>query len=232
MISCIIIDDEPLARQLLQGYIDEIPMLNCIAICKSAMEAFAVLQSQKVDLMFLDINMPGITGLNFLKSLNDPPAVIFTTAYAEHAVEAFELEALDYLLKPITPERFLKSIQKYNSKKAISSVSPQPNSTSIFLKVNKRLVKINFSEILYIEALGDYLKVITKEETLVTHSTINKIAALLPDTMFIRIHRSFICATAAIKYLEGNQIQVSGGMNLPVGATYKDALLSRMQTDI
>jgi DNA-binding LytR/AlgR family response regulator len=226
---CLVIDDEPLARQILEGYIEQLTSLSHVGSCKNAVEAFTLLHQEKIDLMFLDINMPGINGLNFLKSLNNPPIVIFTTAYAEYAVEAFELEAADYLLKPITPERFLKSIQKVIGKK----VEITPNNSevkSIFVKVDKRLVKINFEDILYIEALGDYIKIITPEETFVTYHTMNKFEELLPTQYFGRIHRSFIINLMRIKFLEGNYLKI-GEVELPIGASFKEALMMKLSAN-
>ena len=143
MIRCIIVDDEPLARLLLESYLDLLPNLTCVAVCQSALQAFSVLHGQQVDLMFLDIQMPGITGLNFVKSIKNPPKVIFTTAFIDYAVEAFELEAVDYLLKPITFERFIKAVQKVSQKKEEPADSTLKNNGSLylFLKINKRLVK-------------------------------------------------------------------------------------------
>lgn len=182
MISCVIVDDEPLARELLAGYIEQLPNLGCVAVCQSALQAFTVLHEQQVDLMFLDIQMPGITGLNFLKSIKNPPKVIFTTAYMEHAVEAFELEAIDYLLKPITLERFIKAVQKVSPKKEelAEAASKNNDNNYIFLKVDKRLVKIDHAEITYTESLGDYIKVFTATQTYVTYLTMNKLEGLLP----------------------------------------------------
>jgi len=231
MISCIIVDDEPLARELLAGYIEQLPNLGCVAVCQSALQAFTVLHEQQVDLMFLDIQMPGITGLNFLKSIKNPPKVIFTTAYMEHAVEAFELEAIDYLLKPITLERFIKAVQKVSPKKEEYAEAASKNSGNnyIFLKVDKRLVKIDHAEIIYIESLGDYIKVFTATQTYVTYLTMNKLEGLLPAHKFARIHRSFIINLDHIQYVEGNFIRVNNN-DLPIGLTYKDGLAQRLRS--
>ncbi len=228
MINCIIVDDEPLARQLTLSYIDQIPDLHCLGCYDTAMEAFVAIQSQSVDLMFLDIDMPGINGMNFVKSIRNSPKVIFITAHAEFAVDAFELEAVDYLVKPVSFDRFLKSVQKmvqpgrvdYEEKDTLQT-------TSIFLKVDKRLVKVDFSEIRYIEALGDYLKVYTTGGTIVSYITIGKIESLLPASKFIRIHRSTIINSSFIQYLEGN-FMVVDGIKLSIGLTYKEALVKRL----
>ena len=228
MINCIIVDDEPLARQLLAGYIGQLPYLNCTAVCQSAVEAFAVLHQQKVDVIFLDIEMPGITGINFLRSLKTAPKVIFTTAYPNYAVDAFEIEAVDYLLKPITFERFVKAVQKLsaNGGELSGKSSVEPN-THIFLKVDRRLVKVDFIDVIYIEAYGDYLKVHTPERTYITYMTLGKIEQILPSSTFIRIHRSTIINKSFIKFIEGNFVCVND-INLPIGLTYRDSLLENL----
>jgi DNA-binding LytR/AlgR family response regulator len=228
MINCIIVDDEPLARQLLAGYIGQLPYLKCAAVCQSAIEAFAVLHEQRVDVIFLDIEMPGITGINFLRSLKTAPKVIFTTAYPNYAVDAFEIEAIDYLLKPITFERFVKAVQKLapNGAEPVAKNSIEPNA-HIFLKVDRRLVKVDFNDIIYIEAYGDYLKAHMPTRTYITYMTLGKIEQLLPSAQFIRIHRSTIINKNYIKFIEGNFISVND-INLPIGLTYKDSLLESL----
>ena len=230
MINCIIVDDEPLARQLLAGYISQLPYLNCAAVCQSAVEAFTVLHQQKIDVIFLDIEMPGITGINFLRSLKTTPKVIFTTAYPNYAVDAFEIEAVDYLLKPITFERFVRALQKLsaNGGETAGRTAVEPN-THIFLKVDRRLVKIDFIDITYIEAYGDYLKVHGSAHTFVTYMTLGKIEQLLPASNFIRIHRSTIINKSFIKFIEGNFVCVND-VNLPIGLTYRDSLLDTLGT--
>jgi DNA-binding LytR/AlgR family response regulator len=230
MIKCIVVDDEPLARELLVSYLDQLPNLNCVAVCQSALQAFSVLHEQQVDLMLLDIQMPGITGLNFLKSIKNPPKVIFTTAFMEYAVDAFELEALDYLLKPITFERFMKAVQKMSQKKEGNTVVAAKNDENpyIFLKVNKRLVKIDHADIIYAEGLGDYLKVYTATQTYITYMTMSKLEALLPAYKFTRIHRSIIINLNHIDYVEGNFVRINNN-DLPIGSTYRDALAQKLR---
>jgi DNA-binding LytR/AlgR family response regulator len=237
MINCLIVDDEPLARQLLEGYISQLPGLNCLAACQSAIEAFSMLHEHRVDVMFLDIQMPGITGVNFMRSLKNAPRVIFTTAYSEYAVDAFELEAVDYLLKPITFERFIKAIQKLKPGNEVpvdkpATPSVQENTGHIFLKVDRRLIKIDLADIIYIEAYGDYLKVHTATQTYVTYMTFNKIEQLLPATGFMRIHRSTMVNTAYIRFIEGNFVRV-GEQDLAIGQSYRDRLMGSLnQKDV
>ena len=230
MINCIVVDDEPLARQLMEGYISQTPGLNCVAVCQSAIEAFSVLHGQKVDVMFLDIQMPGITGINFLRSLKNAPKVIFTTAYSEYAVDAFELEAIDYLLKPITFERFIKAIQKVSPKKEEPFTDTAPateENNYIFLKVDRRLIKINHGDIIYIEGYGDYLKVHTANQTYVTYMTFSKIEQLLPPSKFLRIHRSTMVNSDYIRFVEGNFLRVQD-QDLAIGQSYREKLLGRL----
>ncbi|OOQ60812.1 LytR/AlgR family response regulator transcription factor [Mucilaginibacter pedocola] len=232
MTNCIVVDDEPLARQLLEGYIAQTPGLNCVAVCQSAIEAFSVLHEQQVDVMFLDIQMPGITGVNFLRSLKNAPKVIFTTAYADYAVDAFELEAVDYLLKPITFERFIKAVQKVNLKQASAEVIPTPaaENSFIFLKVDRRLIKINHADISHIEGYGDYLKVHTAAQTYVTYMTFSKLEQLLPAANFIRIHRSTMVNTAYIQFAEGNFLRVAG-QDLAIGQSYRDKVFQKLNME-
>jgi DNA-binding LytR/AlgR family response regulator len=227
-LRCLIVDDEPLARQLLQSHVDKITSLELIGLCETAMEAFEILHNQPIDLLFLDIQMPNITGLSFLKSLKNPPRVIFTTAYTEYAVEAFELDAIDYLLKPITFERFLKAVQKVTPMPAnIPAAGKTPADTAIFLKVNKRLLRIEVQTILYIEGFGDYVKVILKDQTHVTYLSLTRMEELLPAQDFMRVHKSFIVNLRQIQFLEGNNIRVHG-IDIPVSTSYRDLLYKRL----
>lgn len=216
MIKCIIVDDEPLARDVLESYIEDLPSLQLIATCSDAVEALGVLDSETVDLIFLDINMPKLSGINFYKSLSHRPKVIFTTAYADHAVEGFELEAVDYLLKPFSFERFVKAVNK------VKVTSSESNSADfIMLKADKKNHKINFDQILYFESIGDYVKVHLKEgKTLIISETLRKLEELLPTT-FLRVHKTYIIALNHLEYLEGNQVKI-GETKIPIGQSYRD----------
>lgn len=229
--SCLIVDDEPLARQLLTSYVQQVEGLSLAGNCETALEAFAFLHKQPVDLLFLDINMPGIDGISFLRSLKTPPKVIFTTAYAEHAVEAFELDAVDYLLKPVTFERFLKAVQKALPHNATASAAtPNVNAATegaIFLKVNKRLLRIPNADILYLEGLGDYIKLHTTAAVHVSYLTLSKAEELLAPDRFMRIHKSYIIHLDKIRHIEGNHVRI-GEQDVPIGATYREALLQRL----
>lgn len=232
MTNCIVVDDEPLARQLLEGYLSQTPGFTCISVCQSAVEAFSVLHEHQVDLMFLDIQMPGITGINFLRSLKNAPKVIFTTAYTDYAVDAFELEAIDYLLKPITFERFIKAVQKVSQRKDATESHPAPagENNFIFLKIDRRLIKVNHPDITHIEGYGDYLKVHTAAQTYVTYMTFSKLEQLLPPAKFIRIHRSTMVNTAHIQFAEGNFLRVAGE-DLAIGQSYRDKVFQKLNME-
>jgi DNA-binding LytR/AlgR family response regulator len=230
MTRCIIVDDEPLARQLLKSYIGQLPNISCVAICQNAVEAYAILHQQPIDVIFLDIQMPGINGLNFLKSLKTYPKVIFTTAHPGYAVEAFELEATDYLLKPITFDRLVKAIQKVSIKTGEAIVPPATvagENPYIFLKVNKRLLKINHKDIIYALSLGDYLKVYTVSQIHISYMTLGKLETLLPANKFARIHRSTIVNLEHVQFVEKNTVHIYG-KDLPIGLTYKNNLSQKL----
>lgn len=228
MIRCLVIDDEPLARQLMESHIRQVKSLSLVATCETAMEAFEWIHKESIDLLFLDIQMPGINGLSFLKSLKSPPKVIFTTAYMEHAVEAFELDAVDYLLKPVTFERFIKAINKITTpgEKAHVPVAPASDD-AIFVKVNKRLTRIGHQDIAYVEAFGDYIKIATVDAVHVSYLSLTRIEELLPTSQFIRIHKSFIVNVRHIKFVEGNLVSVRD-KELPIGVTYRESLLKKI----
>jgi two-component system LytT family response regulator len=222
MINCIIVDDEPLARQLIETYIDQIPGIESLGSYQTAKEAFEALHNQDIDVIFLDIDMPGINGLNFIRSLKKSPKVVFITAYAEYAVDAFEIEALDYLVKPVTFERFLKAIQKTGITR--SEPVQSPDISYIFLKADRKLVKVFFQDIRYIEASGDYLKVHTTARNYVVYMTMGKIESLLPASKFIRVHRSTIVNTLFIQGIENNFIKLDN-VEIVIGQTYWENLL-------
>lgn len=230
--KCVIIEDEPLAQNVLKKYIEDHPLLELAAICADALEAQTVLSQQIIQLLFLDINLPKLSGINFIKTLIHPPLVIFTTAYPEFAVEGFELDAADYLLKPFSFERFLKAVNKAMEKLNLSATtsqnSRQSSPTSIFLKADKKIHKVDLSAILYIEAVGDYMKVVTDSGQLIVNETMKKIQEELPVSHFIRVHKSFIISRNKIRFIEGNYIQV-GDKSIPIGATYRSEVLANIE---
>ncbi|MFY7670618.1 LytR/AlgR family response regulator transcription factor [Tenacibaculum sp. MEBiC06402] len=220
-INCIIIDDEPTSQDVLKKFVSDISWLEIKGVCNNAIEAIEIIEKEKIDLLFLDINMPKISGLDFYKSLNNPPLVIFTTAYSEYAVDGFNLNAVDYLLKPFSFERFYQSVQKARS-------IINKNSNQIVLKSDKKLFLIQYDDILYIESLGDYIKVNTQNQSLVVYKTMNTIIDLLPDNKFMRVHKSFIINLEKMNYIEGNQVVIED-YKISIGQKYKTTFLDRIK---
>jgi len=223
-IKCLIVDDEPAAREILQQYTADDSRLEAAAVCSNAFEAADVLQEEKIDLLFLDINMPKLSGLAFYKSLSRPPAVIFTTAYPEYAVEGFEVEADDYLLKPFTFERFYKAVSKVINKNAES----RGDRDFILLNAEKKMFKINIDDINYLEAQGDYVNVCLKDRQLLVHDTLQNMQKQLPENRFERIHKSYVIALDKFDYIEGNML-VCGKKYLPIGSTYRESFLNKIK---
>ncbi len=235
MIKTIIVDDEPLALEILEAHIENVPELELVARCSNAIEANKVLKEQQIDLMFSDIQMPQLSGIEFFRSLSHPPMVIFTTAYPEYAVEGFNLEALDYLLKPISFERFFKAankaIERFKSSgaDAVSATGVADSSEDFFfVKSDKKLVKVFYRDILYIEGLKDYVIIRTETGRVITLQTMKSLEQKLPTDMFMRIHRSYILNTTKINALEGNMVEITekGKPKLiPIGKNYRDPLV-------
>ena len=218
-IQCIIVDDEPIAREIIQSYLEKVQNIKLITSCKNVVDALQVLNSQSVDLIFLDINMPEISGLTLAKSVNNQTKIIFTTAYREYAVEGFDLQAVDYLLKPISFERFLKAVQKYFdlhvATKSASEESKEEAQDSIFVRSDRKMIKVRFEEIEYIESLSDYIKIYTSKDVIVTRETIKNIESKLPVRDFLRIHRSFIVSLKAIDSYTNEYVEV-GKKAIPI----------------
>jgi len=227
MIKCIIVEDERLAQQVIQNHLQQIPELQLVAICNNATEARAALKNFDVDLIFLDIQLPGITGLNFLRSLANPPLVILTTAYTEYGVESYEFSVIDYLLKPISFERFSKAIHRILDGRlfAQNNLEKESFAKHIFIKSGNKFFKINFSEIIYIEAMKDYLKIHTNDYNLVTLQTMSEMEKTLPSKQFLRVHKSFIVAVAHIKSVYGSSIELEKA-TIPIGLSYKNTVMS------
>ena len=225
-LNCIIVDDEPLAANVLQKYVEKLDHLHLVGKAENAVDAFNLINTHSIDLMFLDIKMPQITGIDFIKSLNNPPAVIFTTAYRDFALEGFEMSAVDYLLKPISFERFMKAVGKISYSK--TSIAPEINETSaqvvtrdyIFVREDKRMKKVMLADILFIESIKDYVKIITKHGTVLTYLKMNYLEENLPVKQFVRVHKSFIVSIEAIEGYTATEAEV-GGMTIPIGRHYK-----------
>ncbi|MFL0084022.1 response regulator transcription factor [Tenacibaculum maritimum] len=221
-ISCIIIDDEPLAVKVIKNYLQELRQIVVIGTFTNPIEALSVLEVEKVDVMFLDINMSRMNGLEFLRSISVKPYVIVTTAYREYAAESYDLNVLDYLVKPIPFPRFLKAINKvtqqlYLTKNIVQNVGDQDS--FIFLKVEKKLVKVKYVNMLYIQSLKDYIKVYTEEGNYIVHKSLTNILEELPSQKFLRIHRSYIISLEKVKSIEGNSVEI-GTVRIPIGRKY------------
>lgn len=224
MIRYIIIDDEPLAHELIEEFCSMLPHLQLEKNCYNALEAMQFLNSNTVDIMFLDLNMPKLKGFDFLRTLTNPPKVIVTTAYGEYALEGFELNVADYLLKPFSFERLVKAINKAVSSRPVNnektSVISTSSNTRFFLKGDKKYHQISSENILYIEAYGNYTKLYFKDEMIVSHEKISAFEVILPSENFLRVHKSFIVALDKIKLIEGNSIRIENH-KIPIGQTYK-----------
>ena len=228
-LRCIVVDDEPLAQQVIVTYIGRLSHMELVATCDNAMEAMQALQKDKIDVMFLDIQMPVITGVEFLRSLQHPPRVIFTTAYPDFALDGYDLNITDYLLKPISFERFMKAVNKVSE-----AVNNEEHNTPIpdhfFVKEDGKLVRVNFADIDHIECMKDYAKIFTKQRMIVTHHTMKKFEEVPPDQQFMRIHRSYIVSLSSINAIFGNVIETAKG-RLPVGANYREMLMEKIKVD-
>ena len=220
MINCLIVDDEPLAQDILEGYINSKENLSLARKCSTAFEAFEILHQKQIDLMFLDVKMPGLNGIDFLKSLKSPPAVIFTTAFSEYAADSYNLEAVDYLLKPITIDRFDKSLIKFFKLKPIAI---NEEKTYTYFKISGKLQKVMHEEIFYGQSIKDYMMLYTKNGNYIIHMTMKYLSELLPNNQFLRVHRSYIINKTFIKSLSKNQVQIND-IEIPIGESYKEAL--------
>jgi len=232
-IQCIIVDDEPVAREILEDHLKKVSSINIVASCKNAMDAFAIINSKKIDLIFLDINMPEISGLSFAKSINKKIKIIFTTAYREYAVDGFNLQAVDYLLKPISFERLVQSISKYTNENIITKTEQIvkdniEKNDYIFVRSDRKMVKINFQEIHYIESLSDYIKIHLANKTVITRETISNIEAKLPQKEFVRTHRSYIISLAKISSFTNEYLEI-GRKQIPISRTYKSNVLKILE---
>lgn len=229
---CLIVDDEPVAREILENHLSRIPGFQLEGSCRSAVEAFKIINSTNIDLIFLDINMPEISGLSFARSINKNIKVIFTTAYREYAVDGFDLMAVDYLLKPISFERFSQAMLKYNNENRSEHYSMNEpveleKNDFIFVRSDRKMIKINFSEVRYIESLSDYLKIHLEDKTIITRETISNLETMLPQNDFLRVHRSYIVALAKIQSYTNEEVEV-GNHQIPISRSYKDEVLKRL----
>jgi len=222
-INCLIIDDEPIAQQIIERYLEPFDQIQIVGKCINAIEANSLLQSLQVDLIFLDIEMPHIDGLAFVKSLAKPPKVIVTTAHREYAIDAFEIDVIDYLLKPISQERFLKALNRV----LLMDRSKEEANPYIYLKVNSKMVQVYLSEICYIQGLSNYVKVYCDDRTLICYQKLSHLEEVLPQSLFKRSHRSYIVNLKKVRSYTSRELNV-GIEELPIGANYREAVLDQL----
>ncbi|MES2419225.1 MAG: response regulator transcription factor [Bacteroidota bacterium] len=223
MINYLIVDDEPQARKLLQTYMAEVANYHLVKQCANAMEAYEALQTSPIDLLFLDIKMPLVSGVDFLRSLKNPPLVIFTTAFNKYAIEGYELNVIDYLLKPIALPRLLNSLEKVKERLAKKVKSRTENNSFLFVKLDNKLMKVNLNEILLIEGMQNYVKLHLKDKVLIATYTMKSLENMLPNNDFLRIHRSFIVPVNSIIAIAGNVIETTL-KNIPIGISFKNVV--------
>lgn len=231
---CLIVDDEPLAIEIIESYTNRLDYLEVVSTCSNAIQAFEILQKEKIDLLFLDIQMPKLTGIDFIKTLQNPPKVILTTAYRDYAIESYELNVVDYLLKPISFERFLIAIQKACTLENQSGTTTENSSLNasddyIYLKADKKMVKVPLDNILYIESLKDYIRVRTSEKDVISHQKISYLEEKLPEEHFLRVHRSYIVPIQKIESYCATSIEVPGH-EIPIGRLYKNDVLDLLNS--
>lgn len=239
-IRCIAVDDEPLALDIIESYISKLPFLTLVKTCSSATEAMQVLQEEQVDLMFLDIEMPELTGIQFLNILKHQPLIIFTTAYPDYALEGFNQDAVDYLLKPIPFDRFLKAVTKAQDRLQRNGKPTEPVSGAqtgqqteqdfIFVKADYKTIRVDFKDILWIEGLKDYIIIQTTDQKIITLLSMNKMMDKLPESKFLRVHRSYIVSLQKIDSIEKSRIKI-GNKEIPIGEVYKDAFLKWVEVN-
>lgn len=223
--KCIIVDDEPLAREILESYIEKVPFLKLIASCKNAFEALDKIQQEKPDLIFLDIQMPDLNGIQFYESLVYKPLVIFTTAYSDYAVSGFELDATDYLVKPFSFDRFMKAVNKarMNQKNEAPEETGNFRRKFMFVKDGVKIVRVPYNDVLYFEGMKDYVKIVMKDKFILTLISMQHMADKLPNDLFVRVHRSYIVSISKIEKVEKNRVVIADKW-IPVGNSYKDLL--------
>jgi len=227
LLKCIIVEDEILAQDVIRSHLAKIGRLELAGVYRNAPEAEAALKTQEIDIIFLDIRLPGMSGLQFLSGLKDSPLVVLTTAYAEYALESYEFNVIDYLLKPISFERFSRAVNKILDGRLFSAAGKEADpfpDDHIFIRSNSKFFRVNFSEILYIQGMKDYLKIYTPDYALITHQTMNDLEESLPARQFIRVHKSYIVALRHIRSIYGNSIELEK-TTIPIGVSYKETVM-------
>src|SRR5690242_4224720 len=230
-IRCLIVDDEPPAREIIRRYVQEIPTLQLMGECANAIQVLTILQQQPIDLLFLDIRMPQLNGTDFIKTLKNPPKVIFTTAFSEYALEGYELDVVDYLMKPIRFDRFLKAVNKAYPLigasaplKPVVSTADKKNESFVYFRADRKMVKVMLDDILYIESMKDYIKVNTVQGVIITKQSISSVEAMLPEKLFVRTHRSFIVSINKIKSFTNELVEVDK-TDIPIGKLFRNGVM-------
>ncbi len=219
-----VVDDEPLSQEIVQDFVNACPELELVAISGDALEAGEMLKKQTVDLLFLDINMPRLSGIEFMKSLKEPPLFVLVTAYPEFALDGFDIDAVDYLVKPVSFDRFRVAVNRVVERFPVHEVLPVNH---IMLRANKKIYRVNYHDILLLEAQGDYVRFITQKQTLTVHGKLKDFERRLPASLFSRIHKSYVVALNKVEFMEGNTIKV-GEHKLPVSPNYRDNFLRKL----
>lgn len=233
-LKCLVVDDEPPAREVIRRYIECVPTLQLVGECGNALQALAFLQQHTVDLIFLDIRMPQLNGTDFLKSVKNPPTVIFTTAHAEYALEGYELDVLDYLLKPIQFDRFIKAVNKafiFKGQQAVETKAPkeeEKQDSFVYFRADRKMVKVRLQDIRYIESMKDYVKIFTDEDVIITKQSLNSVEAMLPEKQFVRTHRSFIVSLSKVRSYTNELIEINKD-EIPIGKLYRNEVLKMLE---
>ncbi|MDN5204985.1 LytTR family DNA-binding domain-containing protein [Fulvivirgaceae bacterium BMA10] len=225
-IKCLIVDDEPLAQEVISDYIGRLDFLSEVGKCNDALSAIEFLNQKPVDLIFLDIQMPALNGINFLKALSSPPLIIFTTAHRHYAVDGFDLNAIDYLIKPIPFYRFVQAIEKVRIRSG-RSPDKDNDSNAIFFKVDKKKVRVSYAEILFIESLKDYIKVVLRDRSFITYQNLTGVLTLLPPSQFVQVHKSFIVNFHYVRAIEGNVLEIADS-TVPIGRNYRETAMQKI----
>lgn len=233
ILKCLIIDDEPPAREIIHRYINELPMLKCAGECSNALQSISFLQKNDIDLIFLDIKMPQINGNEFLKTIKNPPPVIFTTAHIDYAIEGYELDVIDYLLKPIKFDRFVKAVNKAFVLKGSDTVDLKQETEMattenfVYFRCERKMVKVMLQDILYIESMKDYVKIFTTEGTVITKLSLSSVQSMLPEKDFLRTHRSYIVSASKIKSYTHELVEINKS-EIPIGKLYRKEVLQAL----
>lgn len=227
-LNCLIIDDEPVARNGMEEYVREVDFLNLVAKCENPLKAASYLKEQRIDLLLLDIHMPKLSGIEFLKTLKDPPMAIFTTAYSEYALEGYSLDIIDYLMKPVSFDRFLRAVQKASDFFSLKHQIRPVEQEYFFIKCDSKYERINFSELLFVESLQNYVVIHTAERKYITYLTLSAVEEQLPQQQFMKIHKSYLIALNKVKAIEGNEVVLHNNHHIPISRALKDEVMNRI----